>query len=125
MTRLDDDIAAGNPRVWQQGLSGSYAIALKQLHPGLRFGIAGYQELEGWLPEHYFAHDDNYAYDSLGRHPLPYRGRAGDRDVQQLDEDPADWGIPEEEDRGKYVPLAVEHARQLHDTLAASDSQTA
>jgi len=40
---------------------------------------------------HVFAHDDEYAYDSLGRHPLPYTGVGPYPLRQLLDQDPADY----------------------------------
>lgn len=73
---------------WQQGNCDVYARALIQLNPTLRFGV-----LDGG--SHCFAHDDEYAYDSAGRHSLPYRGiHEGDftDDDVELDADPDDYG---------------------------------
>jgi hypothetical protein len=76
---------------WQQGQCGTYAVALMRLRPQLRFGTHGITRAgggdasSGWSPEHHFAHDDTYAYDSAGRHPLPYHGVYGDADYCELD----------------------------------------
>ena len=58
-------------------------------------------------PEHYFAHDEKYAYDAMGRHPLPYE----DWDETTTGEDPdnvEDYGMYE----GGYVDSAMEHAQE-------------
>ena len=63
-------------------------MALIKLRPTLRFGVA---DGNGF---HVFAHDDSYAYDSAGRHPLPYLGVNGDgweTDDVRLDQDPKLW----------------------------------
>jgi len=67
--------ATGDP--YQTGLCGTYAVALMRLRPDLRMGVAGdaKDDDESVVPDHYFAHDDHYAYDSTGRHLLPYSGR--------------------------------------------------
>lgn len=83
---------------WQHGLCDTYAKALLDAYPHLRLGLL--LEPESGREDHYFAHDDSYAYDSIGRHPLPYTGygeNAGTY-VQALDVDPADYGI------GSYYP---------------------
>lgn len=68
---------------WDQGLCGDYAVALQQLHPGLRLGVIGVKQSYGFDAHHYFAHDENFAYDVTGAHPLPaYLARAGDLDVE-------------------------------------------
>lgn len=71
---------------WQHGLCDTYALAMKEMHPHLRLGVA-----EGG--RHYFTHDDQYAYDSLGRHPLPYQGINEDDPFEytELDQEPAYW----------------------------------
>lgn len=46
---------------WQHGLCDTYALAMKEMYPHLRFGVLGHGD-------HFFTHDDNYAYDSLGQH---------------------------------------------------------
>lgn len=58
---------------WQTGDCGAYACALKEEHPHLHYGTL----YDGSIPAHHFAHDETHAYDSLGAHPLPYRGVAG------------------------------------------------
>ncbi len=93
---------------WQQGLCGTYACALQREYPELRFGYLD----DG---AHFFAHDDVYAYDSLGRHPLPYRGIEGNM-YPALDSIAKDWGVPDEE-AGPEGPetnmqRALEHIRR-------------
>jgi hypothetical protein len=82
---------------WQTGNCGTYARALIQMRPGLRLGALGVRDdpddPESMSAEHYFAHDDTHAYDSLGKHPLPYT-RPG-WPVQELDW--PDHGVAEEE----------------------------
>jgi hypothetical protein len=59
---------------WQHRDCGVYAKALTDADPGLRIGaVAGPHSnpAEGHAL-HWFAHDDTHAYDSLGRHKLPY-----------------------------------------------------
>jgi hypothetical protein len=72
--------------LWQQGYCAAYAAALQQADPALRIGALD----DG---SHFFAHDDSWAYDSAGRHPLPYRGVHGQRDAD-LDVELDDWGEP-------------------------------
>ena len=85
----------------------------------LRFGTLGITRAgggdasSGWTPEHHFAHDDAYAYDSAGRHPLPYHGVHGEADYYELDGDPDDWAPLSEEGSGEPdVVAAQEHARR-------------
>ena len=52
---------------WQQGMCFTYARALIEMSPCLRLGML----MDGW---HWFAHDGEYAWDSAGRHRLPYLG---------------------------------------------------
>ncbi len=69
--------AAGGDR-WQGGECGTYATALQRMRPGLMIGAAGGgsgDDEEDWDVEHFFAHDQTHAYDSTGRHELPYSGR--------------------------------------------------
>lgn len=83
---------------WQHGLCDCYALAMMQEHPHLRLGVAGTTFDDnggGWWPNHYFAHDDTHAYDSLGKHPLPYNGSQGQFDHVELDQSPEAWGLPE------------------------------
>jgi hypothetical protein len=77
---------------WQQGECGTYAQALITARPELHLGVAGYKEPDGWAPQHYFVHDDSWAYDSLGAHPLPYRGIHGQFTHVELDHDLTRWG---------------------------------
>lgn len=82
----DPDIAD-----WQHGLCDTYAKAMQELHPHLRLGTL---RTDG-LVDHWFMHDDEYAYDSLGRHRLPYTGFGPENEFffeQSLDEDPHDYG---------------------------------
>ena len=87
---------------WQQGGCATYALALIRAHPHLRLGVAGLTEngngdaSGGWRLCHVFAHDDTLAWDSAGRHPLPYLGVHDDMDYAELDADPEDWGFPGE-----------------------------
>jgi hypothetical protein len=104
---------------WQQGQCGTYAIALMRLKPQLRFGTLGSTRTgdgdasSGWTPEHHFAHDDTYAYDSAGQHPLPYHGVHGDADYYELDGAPGDWDRLSEEGSGEPdIADAQEHARR-------------
>jgi hypothetical protein len=104
---------------WQQGCCGTYAIALTRMRSGLRFGTLGVtgngsgDASGGWMPAHHFAHDDAYAYDSAGRHPLPYYGVHGDMDYSELDGDPADEGLPDSEGTTETaIRDAQDHARR-------------
>lgn len=76
--------------MWQQGQCVTYAHALIRLHPPLQLGVLGKIEDEGWRESHQFAHDDQYAYDSAGRHPLPYLGVHEDNDYAVLGQG-LDW----------------------------------
>lgn len=106
---------------WQRGLCAAYAVALVDAHPQLRFAVMGQSELgggdasQGWRENHAFAHDDTHAYDSAGRHPLPYFGIEGDNDYVELDSDPEDWGYRDEFDDDLFV-AAREHAAR-HEIL--------
>jgi hypothetical protein len=63
---------------WQEGECGTYATALQRMRPGLMIGTAGGEpgdDEDDWDVEHFFAHDQDAAYDSAGRHELPYTGR--------------------------------------------------
>lgn len=86
------------PWPYQQGLCGTYAATLIHMNPHLRLGVAGQSTEGGWNPTHYYAHDDTYAYDSLGSHPLPYHGIDGSLDVSIPDYNtPEDEGLIEAE----------------------------
>ncbi len=75
-----DEIAARGHVVdmwehWMQGWCLDYAVALTRVDPALKFGTFGFKEDENsFLIQHHFAHDATHAYDSAGRHPLPYVG---------------------------------------------------
>lgn len=104
---------------WQQGKCGTYAVALQQEHPHLKFGVLGTTEKgggdasAGWTPSHFFAHDETHAYDSAGKHPLPYRGVRNQADYHELGHDAEDWGMPDEEGSGpKELQAAREHIRR-------------
>ena len=95
-------------------MCGTYAVALIAAHPQLRFGSLGVADTDGgWVLLHHFAHDDVYAYDSAGRHQLPYRGIEGDADVVLLDEQPDWYGVPQEE-AGPEGPAPHLMAAQAH-----------
>jgi hypothetical protein len=104
---------------WQQGQCGTYALALIQMRPGLRLGVSGITEngdgdaSGGWRPAHFYAHDDTYASDSAGRHPLPYHGIHGSMDYHEHDASPEGWGIPDEEGTDdRDIDAAQDHARR-------------
>lgn len=122
----DDEVATRpfrpDDEEWMQGQCAAYVDGLCQLRPDLRLGIQwddhfptnsedypeGEQPEFETMPHHYFAHDDHYAYDAMGRHPLPYQGE-GDRVT--YDHDPKDvrhYGMYE----GGYVAPAMQHAQE-------------
>lgn len=110
---------------FQQGYCGEYAAALIATYPRLRFGVIGDTEAgegdasEGWMERHYFAHDDTYAYDSAGRHRLPYLGIAvaGEFcDYGELDADASDFGFDVDAD-GQVRDLALDHIAEHHASL--------
>ena len=99
---------AGDP--YQAGLCGTYAAGLIQLRPDLRMGVAGDEKDDDdqLVPRHYFAHDDHGAYDSAGRHPLPYPGR---RSYSQLDAgDP--WVLDAEHESRAAAEEAIARAQE-------------
>lgn len=115
-TATKEDEWYQNPDIadWQHGLCDTYAKAMLDMYPHLRLGTL--QEPDTHTEHHYFVHDDTYAYDSLGRHPLPYNGIVGDLE-QVLDDDPKNYGIgsnypygenggPDEYKRAKMLILA-------------------
>jgi hypothetical protein len=130
---LDDLAAAGyitdEWSRWQQGGCQTYALALIRLDPTLRLGVLGETDdgdaANGWSISHFIAHDDTYAYDSAGRHPLPYYGVAlSDEtppcDYAELDQDP-DW----HEDPGTDQDRADAEAHALrHGIITASPTAT-
>lgn len=88
---------------WQQGDCGTYAVALLREYPHLRLGGIDFWNFTGPdgeqydNPGHYVAHDDHYAYDSSGIHPLPYTGVDADGSGRWLPDigDPEHWGLSE------------------------------
>lgn len=107
--RTLDHLAAAGYITGQQGQCGTYACALLAANPNLRLGSLG-EEAPG---DHFVAHDDSYAYDSAGRHPLPYRGVAGDLDFYPDVGTPEDWGLPDDE-HGPEGPAAALAAAADH-----------
>jgi hypothetical protein len=104
---------------WQQGQCGTYALALIRLDPSLRLGVSGLTETGngdasgGWMPLHFYAHDNTSAYDSAGRHPLPYHGIDASMDYHEQDADPAEWELLAEEGTGEHdIKNAQDHARR-------------
>lgn len=83
---------------WQQGDCGGYAAAMIQAYPHLRLGGIDFDNDPGYdNPSHYVAHDDDFAYDSAGRHSLPYNGldsEMGGRWLSDMGE-PDDFGLSE------------------------------
>jgi len=106
---------------WQQGRCGTYACALIMAHPELRLGALGTMEDPadidaGWSLLHFFAHDGRHAYDSAGRHELPYRGVHAQADYCELDGVPGWYGLPDEEAGPEgsdyWLELASSHAER-------------
>lgn len=102
---------------WQQGGCGTYAHALMMERPGLRLGGVDFWPEPGYdNPTHFVAHDGEYAYDSAGRHRLPYGGIEGKGKWLPDIGEPEHWGIPEDEaeygvpDEDRYA-AAVAHIR--------------
>lgn len=116
-TNDPDNICRDEWATWQQGNCGTYATALMAIDPTLRFGGVDFDNDPGYdNPSHYVAHDDRYAYDSAGRHPLPYQGICGTgRWLPDLG-DPAHYGIPNEEPGCHTNPDAVLEAATNHIT---------
>lgn len=102
---------------WQKGQCGTYATGLMQERPDLRLGGVDFNNDPGFdNPTHFVAHDDQHAYDSAGRHPLPYGGIRGEgRWLPDLGS-PEDYGIPDDEAGPEGVEpnisAAREHARR-------------
>jgi hypothetical protein len=111
----DNDIGADFPN-WMEGECADYAHALLDLRPDLRIGFHVHPDVP-W-PAHAFAHDDHYAYDGAGRHPLPYE-RPGFRSVHdRTGEDLATIMADYDED---LVEQAKQHIAE-HGTLALRQS---
>lgn len=93
---------------WQQGQCGTYACGLQQMRPDLGIGT-----FDG---SHFFAHDTTHAYDSAGRHPLPYTGIEGQAEHVELNVSAAEWGLPHEEAGPEgsevHIAAAVRHAQR-------------
>jgi hypothetical protein len=94
---------------WQQGRCGTYACGLQRLRPDLKMGSID-------AGAHFFAHDEKYAYDSAGRHPLPYTGVAGHGTDVGLNETPEYWGLPHDEAGPEgpepHIEAAMQHAQR-------------
>lgn len=98
------------------GQCAAYADALHHLKPDLRLGIHWQDDYEDdngeeyekmQTPQHYFTHDNDYAYDAMGKHPLPYED--WDRDTYDHDWDELEhYGMHE----GGYVDPAIRHAEE-------------
>lgn len=103
---------------WQQGECLTYAQALINANPNLRGATLAEPDGDaldgstGWTPVHHFAHDDEYAYDSLGRHRLPYHGVGRAGNLVFLDDDLDDYDEPYDD----LLPAAAEHIA-AHDIL--------
>jgi hypothetical protein len=110
-----------NPWQFQQGQCGTYAHTLQRARPSLKIGLAGDIEDDNSFPwQHVFAHDETHAYDSLGTHPLPYKGsndqwshnELGYKDVYEAGFDPL------YEEHGPEGPdEAISHAQKLQKKL--------
>lgn len=85
---------------WQRGDCYTYAHALVRERPTLKLG-----SLDQGM--HLFAHDDTHAYDSAGKHPLPYRGIEG-KMKQELNVGHDWYDGPDE----KAIPDAIAHIRR-------------
>ncbi len=96
---------------WQQGACHSYAKGLIDLAPHLRAGaLVDSQGHE----QHFFVHDGRHAYDSAGRHPMPYTGVHKDSGLTPLaDVDLTDY---DEDGDESDVEQAKAHA-QAHGIL--------
>jgi hypothetical protein len=94
---------------WQQGLCFEYAVALTRLRPDLRFGTL-FDDDERDI--HFFAHDDRWAYDSAGRHRLPYLGvhspgRESRAKGAWQDDEPTGYDLPDEDEVADAMAHAV------------------
>jgi len=97
---------------WHAGGCAAYAAARLNARPELSLGVRGWEEeWGGWTPDHFFAHADQYAYDSLGKHSLSDMAQPGME--LRLNEDDNDW-----EEVGGADDQEVEKARQY--ALSAS-----
>lgn len=82
--------------VFQHGGCIEYANALKQRFPHLQLGtLVNPDDPDDW--QHLYMHDGTYAYDSAGRHPMPYYGVRGNLEPSEDDTD-FDWYDEPDED---------------------------
>ena len=102
---------------WNQGQCGTYATALIAMNPSLRLGLAGDMEDDEFFSwRHAFAHDDHFAYDAGGKHPLPYHGVSGQFTHVELDQRLEDYDFaydeagPEGEEAN--IQEAIAHAER-------------
>ena len=104
---------------WLRGECGTYAAALQQLRPELKIGaMSNAHPDHGFFDGdvHYFAHDDDHAYDALGSHSLPYHGTGDVFPRVELGKTAATYGLPDEFEYGspdemtRAVGEAKEHA---------------
>lgn len=107
---------------WQQGLCDTYAMALLSVNPSMRMGVLGESYDDGWMEQHFFAHDDTHAYDSAGRHTLPYHGIHGGMDITLLDQDPVDYGVDDALDHPSTADAFAHIERHNIFTRSAVDS---
>lgn len=108
-TAIPKSVCTDEWAIWQQGRCGIDALALMELDPSLRLG-----SLDNGV--HFFAHDDEFAYDSGGRHRLPYVGIDGTLAPCDLDQDPRYWGLPDDaaglEGPEPHLTAAKVHAKR-------------
>lgn len=111
---------------WNQGQCGTYATALMKLNPKLRLGGIDFHNIEPDSefanPGHFAAHDDTHAYDSTGRHPLPYRGIEADEYPGRWIPDigtPHDFGLP----RDEAGPAGSDHSEQANMRAATAHAK--
>ena len=96
-------------REFQQGSCLEYAYALLILRGDWQLGTNGDDHNE---VQHFYAHDDTHAYDSAGRHPLPYLGIDPNEPASWADAEASihDHGVPDPD----KVRLALAHIKQHH-----------
>lgn len=85
---------------WQQGDCYTYAHALLRVKPSLKLG-----SLDQGM--HLFAHDETHAYDSAGKHKLPYTGIHGGSE-QELNVGHDWYDGPHE----PHIPDAIAHIKR-------------
>lgn len=94
---------------WCQGNCMTYARTLISMRPGLRLGTLD----QG---AHFFAHDDQYAYDATGRHALPHCGLHGDMEPD-LDIGLEWYGTPESEEGADEGAFAAARGHALRNQI--------